>query len=96
VLNQCSKIFKTQLGKLAREVVMSDEVRSAYEEKIKEGLHMLSPEHNCPMTKGAFIDMIVEISSRCDGFRDESITASLNNLLPTVLQCEGKKPLLKA
>jgi hypothetical protein len=70
---------------------MSDKVRSAYEEKIKEGLHLLSS--NCQVTKGAFIDVIVEISSRCNGFRDESIPTSLNSLLPTVLQCEGKEPL---
>jgi hypothetical protein len=75
---------------LAREVVMSDEVRSAYEEKIIEGLHLLSSEHKCPVTKGAFIDVIVEISRRCDFFKDGTITSSLNDLLPTILQCEGR------
>jgi hypothetical protein len=93
MLTKFLKIFKYQLGKLAREVVMSDEVRSAYEEKIVEGLHLLSSEHNCPVTKGAFIDVIVEISSRCDSFKDETITASLKSLLPTVLQCKGKELL---
>lgn len=70
---------------------MSDEVLYAYEEKITEGLYLLLSEHNCPVTKGAFINMIVEILSRCDYFRDVTITASLKSLLPTVLQCKGKR-----
>jgi hypothetical protein len=77
-----------QLAKLARDVALSDEICFAYEEKFKQGLYLLSPEHCCPVTKGAYIDVLLEICTRTNRLEDTS--KSVLSLLPTVFHCKGK------
>ncbi|XP_059483569.1 thyroid adenoma-associated protein homolog [Neocloeon triangulifer] len=79
-----------QVGKLAKDLPVTDELVIVYTDKISQGSYLLKPEHKCAVTKGAFLDFLLEVAAKFSELNLKLMSNSINNQLLDVLHCEDQ------